>query len=111
MSHRDNLVTVLEVACLTADRSPEEQRAMLAVALKLDIERGAFVQANYRGNLTPVAPCLVKMVTDTSEPSAAVVLTVGQSSQYARLQAKWRPCEKCSEPLGAHGLNNRCPKG
>lgn len=110
MNARDNLVTVLEVACLTADRSPEEQRALLAVALRLDLERGAFVQANYRNGAKPDGPRLMARVEGSYEPDGPRVKpTKAQLDQWTRLMERWYPCPVCSEPMGAHGLNDRCP--
>ncbi len=53
MSRLDRLSIVLDVACLTVDRSPVEQRAMLALALRVDLDRGAFTMTNHHLRARP----------------------------------------------------------
>lgn len=108
MSRSDELVvTVLDVACLTEDRTPAEQRAMLAVALRLDKERGLFSGTNPK----PLMPCLVAHVRLTYNPSEGkrVDLSPAERRQHETLLAKWEACESCGEPVGAHPAQG-CPR-
>ena len=57
----DDTATVLEVACETAYRSDNEQRALLRVAWKIDKERWLDTTTNPRR----VAPYLEQMVDET----------------------------------------------
>lgn len=41
MSNLDDLVTVIRLACLTEDRDPDEQRALLRLAVRCDTEWNA----------------------------------------------------------------------
>lgn len=108
MNKTDVLVKVLEVACLTEDRSGDEQRAMLALALELDKERGAFVLTNYY----PAPPTLVAHVEATRslvDNDRPVSLTAQQRAQYDALRARWVPCGKCGWPEGMHYADDWCP--
>ncbi|HVJ95347.1 MAG TPA: hypothetical protein VNC41_00790 [Acidimicrobiia bacterium] len=99
MTTMTNEETVLRVACLTEDRAPDEQRAMLAVALRLDLDFGAFVT----GNRELRHPCLVALVEDTYQPTGArVTLTSAQREQYGRLAERWEKCDECGWPRGMH---------
>lgn len=100
----DDEALVLEVACLVEDRAPEEQRAMLATALRIDAERSAFVSANYRGDRLPIKPYLTARVEGTYEPSEGkrVALSVAQLQRWERMMARWNPCDECGAPVGAH---------
>lgn len=103
MSTLDDQVEVLRVACLTEDRAPAEQRAMLAQALALDSERGAFVSANFRGDRSPVPPTLVELVRQTYQTEGRRVdLTKQQQGLYKRLDEKWYVCSSCGAPRGMH---------
>lgn len=108
MTNTDQLVTVLEVACLTEDRSPGEQRALLALALRLDSDRGAWMAHN--PDLAP--PTLVAHVEATYDPSSGkpVSLTAAQREKYNRLCARWSRCRACSLPMGMHYADDVCPR-
>lgn len=112
MNKLDVLVNVLDVAMLTNNRSPGEQRAMLDLALELDKERGAFVSTNPN----PMPPNLVADVEATYETEGRrVTLTKAQREQYDRLRDRWSWCKGCGYPKGAHGSGDtadghpRCP--
>lgn len=107
MNKREILSTVLDVAMLTNDRSPGEQRAMLDLALEVDSDRGQFVITNPN----PMPPTLVSDVEATYEPSVgrSISLTAAQREKYDRLVAQWRACAKCGWPFGTHGADERCP--
>lgn len=108
MNKTEVLVKVLEVACLTEDRSGPEHRAMLDLALELDKERGAFVVSNHY----PAPPTLVahveatRSLVDNDQP---VSLTEQQAKQYDALRARWRRCAQCGWPEGMHYADHRCP--
>lgn len=106
MRREDELALVVRVACETEDRDPDEQRAMLAVALWVDLERGAFVTGN-----RPQPPSLVALVEETYDPSEGrrVHLTAGDRARYERLRARWEPCERCGAPAGTHPADG-CPR-
>ena len=101
MSALSDLATVVELACLTEDRGPDEQRALLAVALGVDKDRGRFTVTNH----DPRPPTLVPLVKE----GQLVGLTMAQAQAYNRLVAKWKPCSTCQQPLGAHPLEG-CPR-
>ena len=107
MTRREQLATVIDVACYTEDRTPSEQRALLDLALQVDMERGAFVTGN--GGLAP--PTLVSHVEATYEPSTGrrITLTTQQRKQYDALLRRWRICDECGWPHGAHPLDG-CPR-
>ena len=64
MTALDDLTTVLEVACLTEDRSDQEQDAMLRVAAKADSQLNAQVVTNKRDG---GASRLYEMVAETRD--------------------------------------------
>lgn len=107
MSINDDLALVLTLASMTEDRAPNEQRAMLAVALRLDLDRGAFVV----GNRELQRPRWVRHVAATYDPSDGkpVGPTKSQAEQYARLTERWSLCDECGYPMGAHYADDRCP--
>lgn len=106
------LTEVLSIACLTEDRAPGEQRAMLDLALILDMGRGAFLHNNRE--LYP--PTLVAHVEATYDPGKGVrqvSLTKAQREKYARLLERWARCDRCGWPAGMHYGNDdpklNCP--
>jgi len=107
MDNLTMMVTALDVACMTEDRSPTEQRALLDLALKLDKERGAFVSTNKAVH----PPTLVAHVEATYDPSfgRTVSLTSGQREQYNRLLAAWSRCTVCGWAMGMHYADGECP--
>lgn len=111
MTASNELGIVIKLACLTEDRAPDEQRAMLAVALRLDTELGEFVGTNRELQM----PRYVGWVQNTYSPSEGkrVDLTKSQREKYDRLLERWAMCPTCNWPMGAHGLTNddrpRCP--
>lgn len=108
MSELDRLGTVLDVACQTEDRTGAEQRAMLDLALRVDLDRGKFTTTNPK----PAPPEYVARVVATWHPSAGrrVALTRAQLEQYRSLAGRWVTCPTCRCPMGAHYENERCPR-
>jgi hypothetical protein len=104
MSKQNDLAQVIDLACLTEDRSPGEQRALLDVALAVDLDRGAFTSSNHY----PHPPTLVAHVEATYNPSVEgerrVTLTKDQRGKYDRLRERWTPCRDCGFPQGVHPL-------
>lgn len=103
MSRDDELALVLEVACQVEDRAPEEQRAMLGLALRLDVKRGRFTVTNH----APRRPELVYRVMESCALSP--MFTKAQQQRFNRLTKAWEPCPDCKEPLGAHTADG-CPR-
>ena len=99
----EQLETVLHVACLTEDRSGDEQRAMLDLALKVDKERASFASSNPR---EPQVPIMVWTVEHTYQPSEGrkVGLRGEQRKQLEALHAKFVPCAACGVRAGDHPL-------
>jgi hypothetical protein len=64
VNQTDELALVIELACQTADRSPQEQRALLATALRVDVQRSRLVI----GNPNPVRPYLFEQAVETYDP-------------------------------------------
>lgn len=60
----DELALVVELAILTEDRAPEEQRALLRTALKVDVTRARWTITNP----DPVEPHLTLRVAASYEP-------------------------------------------
>jgi hypothetical protein len=63
----DELAIVIELACLTEDRTKEEQRALLHIAQRLDKKRAKQVVTNPH----PVKPYLERRVESTWDPQEA----------------------------------------
>ncbi len=103
----DTMATVLHVACLTEDRSPDEQRAMLDAALRIDCERAAFVVTNKHWR----APEMVAEVEATYDPSVGsrVTLNKAERARYDRLLRECSLHPACWHPMGAHYDGGRCP--
>lgn len=101
MRRADQEALVVLLACQTNDRTPDEQRALLAVASRLDAERGAFTTTNV-GHAKP--PTLYPEVLDTYDPSEGrrVMPTRQQIEAHERRAAKWVPCSSCGYPAGLH---------
>jgi hypothetical protein len=86
VSQSDELAAVVELACQTADRSPKEQRALLATALRLDLNRSAFVVTNH----DPVRPYLFQLADETYNPDGKPVKpSKQQTEKLARRVAEW----------------------
>jgi hypothetical protein len=62
----DELALVVDLACETSDRSPDEQKALLSVALKIDCERAKWLT----GNSTPTRPYLFDKAESTYDPDS-----------------------------------------
>lgn len=95
MRGTDELALVIQVACETSDRAPDEQRAMLAVALKVDIDRAKWLT----GASTPVRPHLFERVVETYDPSEGRRVKVPKSME-SKLA---RQIERYEEGLAARG--------
>ena len=103
MTAANNLATVISLACLTADRSPDEQKALLAVALQCDQQRGKFT-ITMRDASDPYLFFLVQQTYDPSDDDR-IEPSKDQWERYGRLVAKWKPCPKCGKPVGAHAAD------
>lgn len=103
----DALGLVIDLACLTEDRAPDEQRAMIEVALRLDCDLGAFTVTN-RERMQ--APRYLKRVCGTYNPSEGRTVrpTTQEARRYETLDQRWRLCTECKLPMGGHGPD-RCP--
>ena len=97
----DELLLVLHLACLTEDRTPDEQRALLHLALKLDAERSSFACGR-----TGVPPTMVWHVEQTYAPSEGrkIGLTGAQRQQLGRIAAKFDECMTCGVIRGRHAI-------
>ena len=72
MTVHDNLAAVVRLACLTEDRTDGEQRALIEVAWRLDIEHNALVVTNRKRETDGWEPWdLVSLVMDTRVLGAA----------------------------------------
>ena len=101
MRRIDEEATVVMLACLTEDRSPDEQRALLSMALRIDCERGAFTVTNP----APRHPILVAEARFSYDPSEGrrVDLLKPQRERFDRLLAQWALCDTCHQAIGRHG--------
>jgi hypothetical protein len=61
VNQTDELAAVIELACQTADRTREEQRALLATALRVDVKRSLHEVTNPE----PVRPWLFALAAET----------------------------------------------
>lgn len=66
MTIRDDLATVVELACLTGDRTPTEQRALLATAMRTELDLNAATTRNLRTRGPTAQP---STLVDTAEAS------------------------------------------
>lgn len=107
MAAIDDVALVVELACMTNDRAPDEQRALLRVALRTDIERSRFTITNPN----PIEPFLTDLAIGTYAVSTGrrVTLTAQQRKQYEAMAGRWVRCENCGLPDGAHYEKGRCP--
>lgn len=116
----DLWATVIELACLTEDRDPSEQRAMLEAALWVDNERARFLSRKS----APVVPFLTLLVDASYNPAEddpddetlfgnspkkkvkrrPVELTTAQRNQLEKLHAKFKACERCGVWKGWHAV-------
>lgn len=101
MTRTQEYETVLRVACLTEDRSSDEQRAMLAMALMLD---GDF--ATYRpGKQEPRYPELTRLVEETYAPEGRRVnLTAQQREALAAMEHRFDECSDCGVVMYRHAI-------
>lgn len=101
MRRADQEAIVVRLACEVEDRAADEQRALLAMALRIDLERGRFTVSNRE----PVAPCLFVEVVGTYKPEGGrrVRPSGDQLRKIQELQERWLTCERCGRPIGAHG--------
>lgn len=76
MRGADELALVVQLATLTEDRSPDEQRALMAVALRVDKERSRFTVTNPM----PIRPYLFQDVLDTYEPGEGRPIGAGKAN-------------------------------
>lgn len=107
MTKRSDEEIVMTVACLTEDRDPAEQRAMLAVALRLDGALASFSTSNPEAH----PPRYVNMVDETYMPADGkrVEMTGAQRAAYQKLVDKWTGCDECGAPAGVHPAEG-CPR-
>jgi len=112
----ETIATVIHLASLTEDRAPEEQRAMIELALWVDNERARFLT----GHPAPVVPHLTVLVDATYHPAdeddterlfddvaptrRAVELTAAQREHLEKLDRKFVPCERCGVLAGWHAV-------
>ena len=82
MTALDDMTRVLEVACLTADRSNEEQDAMLRVAARLDQQANALTVTNRRQGWAQRSYRLVAE-TREDEPSRVNAKTLAKLDEQA----------------------------
>lgn len=107
MTVESDLGLVIDVACLIEDRAPDEQRAMLATALRLDCELGAFTV----GNRWLQRPRYVRRVIATYNPAEGkpAGLSKQQLVRYRTLAGRWALCDECGYPMGGHYEGDKCP--
>lgn len=100
-----DIATVVELACLTRDRTAREQRALFAVALKEDLRAGRFTVTNR--DLRP--PYLARLVLETyhSRFGRAIPPSRKDMERLEALEARWQVCG-CGKPVGAHTLSDEC---
>lgn len=72
----DELALVVKLATETEDRSPDEQRALMAVALRVDKDRARFSVTNP----VPIRPYLFQDVLDTYEPGEGRPIGAGKAN-------------------------------
>lgn len=89
MTALDDMTLVVELACLTEDRTDEEQRALLRVAARLDREANRFTTTNRRSG---PASRLTRLVHDTRElvdDQRPVGLKAGELEKLEAHAALW----------------------
>lgn len=102
MTARDDLATVVEMACLTEDRSDAEQRALLRVARRVDEDTNANTVGNHHwwganaGSVTSVVQRRLSTLERRAESTR--VLDEGQREVHLKQKAT---------PAGRH-LPARC---
>lgn len=91
MTARDDLHLVVELACVTGDRTPAEQRALLNVAMKVELDLNAGTSRNLRQRGRDAIPSrLVDLVESTYEPEGrAVSLSVKDRDRVERQRARF----------------------
>lgn len=92
----DELALVVELACETSDRSTDEQKALLSVALKVDCDRAKWLTSNSE----PVRPYLFDRAEDTYEPDSGRRLRTPKG-QRTKLD---RQIERYEEGLAARDV-------
>ena len=100
MNADDTLAIVVSLASEVEDRTPTEQRALIDVALGVDVRRGKFATSNPH----PVRPFLTRLVLEGQE----VGLTAAQVKRHGALLARWVVCESDGLPAGMHTLGMSC---
>lgn len=105
MNEHERLASVLAVACLTEDRTGDEQRALLDLGLRLDIERASFASHRHAPG-PPARPCFVQMVKESYRPSEGRRVSLGRvdAERLRRLERKFDPCDACGVVRGDHAL-------
>lgn len=105
MTNDEALALVIELACLTEDRSGEEQRALIDVALALDLKRGTLGTVT---NKDPKRPTLTRHVVETygpdglGNPRRPVGLTAPQEAKLAGLEQRWAEHDEKLRPRLTH---------
>lgn len=102
MSARDDLATVVELACLTEDRTDAEQRALLRVARRLDEDANANTVGNHKwwGLNAGSVTALVQRRLSTLERHVEATRVLDEGQHEVRLKQK-------ATPAGRH-LPARC---
>lgn len=93
MTIRDDLVLVVELACLTGDRTRAEQRALLATAMRAELELNAATSRNLVARGPDArASTLVDAVEATYQPADGerpVVLAPKHRARLDRQRARF----------------------
>lgn len=92
MAALDDLETVLQVACLTEDRSPVEQRALLRVAVKIEAARNASTTQALTARWGQPPCTIVDEVEATYQPpeeGRPAALTTADRQRVDRRRAGW----------------------
>lgn len=86
MSAAENLAVVLDLACLTEDRTNQEQDALLRVAARVDAQRNALVGTNKRTGPASRLYFVVAQTRDAEQPTRSNAKT---ASKLAEQAARW----------------------
>lgn len=88
MRAADQLAAVIGLACETEDRTPDEQRALFAVALRVDRDRAKYTLTN----LVPHRPHLAALVVESYQPAddqRRANLSAADRRALERLDTDW----------------------
>lgn len=88
----DQLRTVVEVACLTADRAPAEQRALLAAATHVENDLNKATNRNLARRADQPACTLVDLVESTYDPAdegRPVAVNAAVRAKLERRRQRW----------------------